>query len=154
MFNVRPQAALAGGTTMILDFAIAQKGQPLLEAYDLWRKKADPKVCCDYSLHIGITWWSDKVSKYLFALLLDSSFMSFCGDTFTFYLFFLQVREEMQTLTKDKGVNSFKTFMAYKGLYMLRDEELYAVFSRCKELGAIAQVHAENGDLIAEVSKY
>lgn len=65
MFNVRPQAALAGGTTMILDFAIAQKGQSLLEAYDLWRKKADPKVCCDYSLHIGITWWSDEVNIYV-----------------------------------------------------------------------------------------
>lgn len=55
-------------------------------------------------------------------------------------------------LTKEKGVNSFKMFMAYKGLYMLQDDELYAVFSQCKEVGAIAQVHAENGDLIAEVS--
>lgn len=60
----RPQAALAGGTTMILDFVIAQKGQSLLEAYDLWRKTADPKVCCDYSLHVAVTWWSDKVKKH------------------------------------------------------------------------------------------
>ena len=58
----------------------------------------------------------------------------------------------MKILTQDKGVNSFKMFMAYKDLYMLRDGELYKVFSRCKEIGAIAQVHAENGDLIAEVS--
>lgn len=65
--------------------------------------------------------------------------------------FLLQVKEEMQTLTKEKGVNSFKMFMAYKGLYMLQDSELYAAFSHCKEVGAIAQVHAENGDLIAEV---
>lgn len=43
-------------------------------------------------------------------------------------------------------------FMAYKGLYMVQDEQLYAAFSQCKEIGAIAQVHAENGDLIAEVS--
>lgn len=65
--------------------------------------------------------------------------------------FLLQVKEEMQTLAKEKGVNSFKMFMAYKGLYMLQDSELYAAFSQCKEVGAIAQVHAENGDLIAEV---
>lgn len=58
----------------------------------------------------------------------------------------------MKILTQDKGVNSFKMFMAYKDLYMVRDEELYAAFSQCKEIGAIAQVHAENGDLIAEVS--
>lgn len=58
----------------------------------------------------------------------------------------------MQTLTNEKGINSFKMFMAYKDVFMLQDSELYAAFSQCKEIGAIAQVHAENGDLIAEVS--
>lgn len=58
----------------------------------------------------------------------------------------------MKILTRDKGVNSFKMFMAYKDLYMLKDVELYTAFSQCKEIGAVAQVHAENGDLIAEVS--
>lgn len=58
----------------------------------------------------------------------------------------------MKILTQDKGVNSFKMFMAYKDLYMVSDRELYTAFSQCKEIGAIAQVHAENGDLIAEVS--
>ena len=58
----------------------------------------------------------------------------------------------MATLAQEKGVNSFKMFMAYKDVFMLRDDELYAAFSMCKKIGAIAQVHAENGDLIAEVS--
>ena len=60
----------------------------------------------------------------------------------------------MKILTRDKGVNSFKMFMAYKDVYMVRDVELYEAFSLCKEIGAIAQVHAENGDLIAEVGNY
>ncbi|XP_036904267.1 dihydropyrimidinase isoform X2 [Sturnira hondurensis] len=64
-----------------------------------------------------------------------------------------KVKEEMKVLTQEKGVNSFKMFMAYKDVYMVRDTELYAAFSRCKEIGAIAQVHAENGDLIAEEEK-
>ncbi|XP_005879368.2 PREDICTED: dihydropyrimidinase [Myotis brandtii] len=117
------EAALAGGTTMIIDFAIPQKGSSLLKAFETWRSWADPTVCCDYSLHVAVTWWSD------------------------------QVKEEMKILTRDKGVNSFKMFMAYKDVYMVRDAELYAAFSRCKEIGAIAQVHAENGDLIAEGAK-
>lgn len=57
----------------------------------------------------------------------------------------------MKILTREKGVNSFKMFMAYKDLYMVGDVELHTIFSQCKQIGAIAQVHAENGDLIAEV---
>lgn len=67
-------------------------------------------------------------------------------------LIVFQVKEEMKSLVENKGVNSFKMFMAYKDLYMVNDEELYEAFSCCKELGAVAQVHAENGDLIALVS--
>lgn len=47
---------------MILDFVIPQKGKSLLEAYDCWRNTADPKVCCDYSLHVAVTWWSEQVT--------------------------------------------------------------------------------------------
>lgn len=59
----------------------------------------------------------------------------------------------METLAKEKGVNSFKMFMAYKDVFMLSDSELHAAFTQCKDIGAVAQVHAENGDLIAEVCK-
>ena len=63
----------------------------------------------------------------------------------------LQIKEEMATLVRDNGVNSFKFFMAYPDLFMLRDPELIAGFKACKTLGAVAMVHAENGDLISEV---
>jgi len=42
--------------------------------------------------------------------------------------------------------------MAYKDVFMLSDAELYKVFERCRQLGALAQVHAENGDVIAQVT--
>jgi dihydropyrimidinase len=122
-FYYGTRAALAGGTTMIIDFVLGQKGTSLLANYDQWRKWADEKVCCDYSFHVGVTWWSKQVS------------------------------DEMKVLTEEKGINSFKTFLAYKDVFMLRDDELLEVFARCKELGALAQVHAENGDLIATKSK-
>lgn len=41
-------AAVAGGTTTIIDFVIPKKGQPLLEAYEQWKKKASEKAVCDY----------------------------------------------------------------------------------------------------------
>ncbi|NXW39316.1 DPYL5 protein, partial [Phaetusa simplex] len=59
----------------------------------------------------------------------------------------------METLVREKGVNSFQMFMTYKDLYMLRDSELYQVFRACRDFGAIARVHAENGELVAEGAK-
>ncbi|XP_034170999.2 collapsin Response Mediator Protein isoform X2 [Osmia lignaria lignaria] len=117
------KAAVAGGTTMIIDFVIPMKDESLMEAYDRYRETADKKVCCDYSLHVAVTSWSPKV------------------------------KEEMATLASSHGVNSFKMFMAYRDMFMLRDPDLIEAFKTCKELGAIAMVHAENGDIIAENTK-
>ncbi|XP_026285845.1 dihydropyrimidinase [Frankliniella occidentalis] len=117
------KAAIAGGTTMIIDFAIPKKKESLLDQYDKYRLMADDKVCCDYALHCGITWWSDKV------------------------------KQEMETLCKERGVNSFKAFMAYKDDLMIRDDELYKMMETCRQLGAVAMVHAENGDIIQENAK-
>jgi dihydropyrimidinase len=63
-----------------------------------------------------------------------------------------QVFDEMESVIKDRGINTFKHFMAYKGALMVNDDELYASFSRLSELGGIAMVHAENGDVVAELS--
>ena len=46
-----------------VDFVLDQKNVSLLDAYDKWRNWADGKVCCDYGLHVGVTWWSDQVAK-------------------------------------------------------------------------------------------
>lgn len=114
------RAAVAGGTTCVIDFVLPQKGQSLLEAYNNWREKADGKVCCDYGLHVGVTWWSPAVKK------------------------------EMQQLVSEQyGVNSFKMFMAYKDAWMLDDYDLYCAMETCAELKALPQVHAENGHIIA-----
>lgn len=58
----------------------------------------------------------------------------------------------MEELCKSHGINSFKMFMAYKGVFMLNDSDLYNTFEACRDLGAIPMVHAENGDIIFEVS--
>lgn len=48
----------------------------------------------------------------------------------------------------DRGVNSFKHFMAYKGAIMIDDEIMFQSFSRCRELGCLPLVHAENGEAV------
>jgi dihydroorotase-like cyclic amidohydrolase len=43
--------------------------------------------------------------------------------------------------------------MSHPDSYMLHDDELFQVLSKCRELGAIAMVHAENGSVINELEK-
>lgn len=61
-----------------------------------------------------------------------------------------QVFEEMEKVV-DGGINTFKHFMAYKGALMVNDEEMYSSFRRCSALGAMPLVHAENGDVVAQL---
>ena len=76
----------------------------------------------DYSFHMAITGWNERVF------------------------------DEMKTIVQDKGINTFKHFMAYKGALMVNDDEMFASFSRCAELGALPLVHAENGDVVAAMT--
>ncbi len=81
------------------------------------------KSAADYGFHVAVTWWDDSVEK------------------------------DMETLVKDHGINSFKHFMAYKNAIMADDEVLVNSFKKCTELGAMATVHAENGELVFQLQK-
>jgi dihydropyrimidinase len=63
-----------------------------------------------------------------------------------------QVFNEMADVV-DRGITSFKHFMAYKGALMVNDDEMFASFARCAELGALPLVHAENGDVVASLTE-
>jgi dihydropyrimidinase len=54
---------------------------------------------------------------------------------------------DMERVVAD-GVTSFKVFMAYKGLAMLDDGQLFSILGETSRLGATLCVHAENGHLI------
>ena len=59
-FEWGTKAALAGGTTMIVDFCIPDPGQSMLAAYQDWRRKSE-KAACDYGFHMAVTSWSKQV---------------------------------------------------------------------------------------------
>jgi len=61
-FESGTKAALAGGTTTILDYATQNKGESLREALKKQHQKAKDICYCDYGFHMGITDWNDKVS--------------------------------------------------------------------------------------------
>lgn len=122
-FYTGTRAALAGGTTMIMNFVIENREMSLVEAYDINKERAEKKACCDYAFHSAVYSYNDKIAK------------------------------EMEILTKEKGVNSFKCFMAYKDSIMMNDADMIQMFKKCKQLGALAMVHAENGDLVEEGQK-
>jgi dihydropyrimidinase len=63
-----------------------------------------------------------------------------------------QVFDEMETVV-NSGINTFKHFMAYKGALMVDDDEMYSSFQRCAALGAMPLVHAENGDIVAQLQE-
>jgi dihydropyrimidinase len=81
------------------------------------------KSAADYSFHVAVTWWDQSV------------------------------HDDMGTLVRDHGVNSFKHFMAYKNAIMADDEVLVNSFTRALELGALPTVHAENGELVFQLQK-
>ncbi len=62
-FATGTRAALAGGTTVIIDFATQNKGESLKEAYENWEKKAARGCSCDYGFHMAISDWNDQVKE-------------------------------------------------------------------------------------------
>lgn len=62
-FYTGTRAALAGGTTMIMNFVIEARSMSLVEAFNLNKSRAEKKACCDYSFHSAIYEFNEKVAK-------------------------------------------------------------------------------------------
>jgi dihydropyrimidinase len=77
----------------------------------------------DYTYHMSVTGWSDTTA------------------------------DEMRAVVVEKGIPSFKIFMAYKGAIMVDDHELYHVMKQAARLRAVVLVHAENGDAVFNLQR-
>ncbi len=69
-------AAMAGGTTTIIDFVIPAPQQRLMDAYRQWREWAQ-KSASDYSFHVAVTWWDQSVHDDMGTLVNDEGVNSF-----------------------------------------------------------------------------
>lgn len=114
-------AGLHGGTTTIIDFAIQTQGDTLVNAVNEWHHKADGHAVGDYAFHCAVTDFNDVT------------------------------KAEIPTIINDHGINSFKTFMAYKGALMVDDGQMFQLMEELVEHGGILTTHAENGDMVEQL---
>lgn len=121
------RAALLGGTTLIIDLVTPDSEESLVSALGEWKGDAETNSCCDYAFRVAISSWNDSI------------------------------KDEVGELVKKEGVNTIKILMAGsdqdKGGSILNNDEMLAAFEACKELGAVVEVHAENGQIIRENEK-
>jgi len=111
-------AALYGGTTMVIDYAIQTRGDSLHAALETWKGRAEGKAYGDYSFHIAVTDYNENI------------------------------KAELKDIIIKEGITSFKTFMAYKGALMIDDKQMISIMNEVKKYGGLVAVHATNGDMI------
>lgn len=75
-FESGSRAALAGGTTTMIDFVTPERGQGLLDALRL-RNEAARRSVCDYGLHMSITEWNEGIPAEMLRCVTEEGISSF-----------------------------------------------------------------------------
>jgi dihydropyrimidinase len=117
------EAAAAGGTTMIIDFALQEVGGTLAGAFDAWTEKARDKAVIDYSFHVAITDLRDDIKAELPSLA-------------------------ERGVASVKIFMAYKGTPLYS-----EDEDLFETLQLSRGAGVLVMVHAENGDAIAKLQQ-
>ncbi len=112
------KAALAGGTTTVIEMICPGPNDEPFDAFETWSSKAAPLAAVDYTFHMSVVRFDKKA------------------------------QQQFRGIVAENGVASFKIFLAYKGALNLSDEDLFGVLQLAKELGVIVTAHCENADAI------
>ena len=75
-FFTGTRAAAFGGTTTIIDFAVQNKGESIIQGVDNWHKKAEGKTAIDYGFHLITTEFEDGDEREMYQLM-DEGITSF-----------------------------------------------------------------------------
>ncbi|MGO5053056.1 dihydropyrimidinase [Lachnospiraceae bacterium LCP25S3_G4] len=68
-FYTGTKAAIAGGTTTILDFAEPDLDASLQQGLDTWHHKADGNAFCDYGFHMTVSRWDDTMGEQMQSMI-------------------------------------------------------------------------------------
>ena len=117
-FETGTCSAAFGGTTTIIDFAQQFKGESPKAALDRRLEAAQPQCSIDYGFHSILT----DVNR--------------------------DALSELPDLVKNDGVSSVKLYMAYPGVLMVDDADIYRTMRKLGEHGGMVNLHAENGVVI------
>jgi dihydropyrimidinase len=107
-------AAAVGGTTTVIDYVTAYRGEDPLAALATWRALAEP-AAIDYGLHMTFT---EAVGDGVVADCVE------------------------------RGVTSFKLYLAYPQLLQVDDDVVFDVLLATTRHGGLVTVHCENGGAI------
>ena len=117
------EAAAAGGTTTIIDFALQEVGGTLAGAFDAWTEKATGRAVIDYGFHVAITDLRDDIKAELPDLAAKG-------------------------VASVKIFMAYKGTPLYT-----EDDDLFETLQLSKDAGVLVLVHAENGDAIAKLQQ-
>lgn len=91
-FETGTVAALVGGTTSIIDFAIQTQGQTMFDAFNQWMERAKGKAVGDFAFHMAVTDFNEKTLPEV-SQLIAKGVTSF--KTFTAYKGALMLDDRM-----------------------------------------------------------
>ncbi|MBA2617339.1 MAG: dihydropyrimidinase [Rubrobacter sp.] len=117
------EAAAAGGTTTIIDFALQEVGGTLAGAVEAWTEKSRDKAVIDYGFHVAITDLRDDIKAELPDLAAKG-------------------------VASVKIFMAYKGTPLYT-----EDDDLFETLQLSREAGVLVMVHAENGDAIAKLQQ-
>ncbi|MDH3404329.1 MAG: dihydropyrimidinase [Acidobacteriota bacterium] len=63
-FETGTAAALAGGTTTVIDFVHPERGEDFASALAA-RRRAAARSVIDYGLHMAVTWWGERTADWI-----------------------------------------------------------------------------------------
>lgn len=102
------RAALVGGTTTFIEMCCPSRNDDALEAYHLWKAKAEGNSSCDYAFHMAVTRYDKNTEAQLREIVGDGT-ASF--KIFLSYKDFFGVNDEemFRTLTLAAGLGVITT---------------------------------------------